>query len=340
MTLDEKIKNGIMLSQENFSIIQLWPFMEYLILTHLLHGYSVQKINKYDGCLINKKVYVDNLSLEERKRMVNKAKIKELTPYVTKLVNYFDENLLKDMYRNLSTVKFKKKRSMLLMGIAGSFDSKNNSLSYSLNSSIGHELLHLSSAYYNPKTKEHHVGFVQHKGMVSIGRGLNEGYTELLASRIFNKNGEVEAYFKEARAARLFEFFFDDPRDMEKYYFRHNLSGFILYMQKFIPRKTLINILLDLDFINRASYLSPIVMTYKNIKVSMELYKGFLKTNPSVKQRLAFERVLKENKLVELVLDKQKVKLQRNVTPFDNRRIDKSSVRPVAYVGSPIRRAA
>ena len=321
MNLEEKVKNMLTLSHDNFSVIQLWPILEYIIVTHLMHGLSLQKINKYDGCLINNKVYVDSLSLEERKSRVNKAKIRELTPYVKKMVNNFDENLLKDMYRNLSNVRFKKRRLLLIAGIGGMFDAKNNSITYSLNSSVGHELLHLSSSCYYPKTKERHVGFKQQRGMASIGRGLNEGYTELLASRIFNKNGNVESYYKEVRIAKLFEFFFDDPRDMQKYYFRHNLPGFILYMQKYIPRKELINILLNLDYVNALSLASPVITAYKNVKISMELYKYFLKTNPSREKRLAFEKVLRENKLVELTLENQKYKLQRNVTPFDNRRV-------------------
>lgn len=312
----DRINNFLMEAHENFSIVAAWPFLEYLLLMHLFNGYSLQKINKYDGCLINKRVYVDKMPLEERKRRANRAKIDALLPYVNKLTEYFDETMLKDMYRNLSTVKFKRRRLLLIMGVGGVFSAKKNSIVYSLKNSIGHELLHLSSAFYNPKTKERHVGFEQSKGMVCIGRGLTEGYTELLSSRIFNKDGSPDAYYKEVRIAKLFEFFFDNPKDMEKYYFKHNLPGFILYMQKYIPRKKLINILLNLDYINRLSYASPIIMTIKNINISMELYKGFLKTNPSVKKRLAFERVLRENKLVELALNKQKVKLQRNVTPF------------------------
>lgn len=319
MANTERAKDFLRETHENFGIINAWPFLEYLILMHLFNGYSLQKINKYDGCLINKKVYADKMSLEERKKRINKAKIRGLTPYIEKLVNYFDENLLQDMYRNLSTVKFKKRRLLLLMGIGGTFGSKDNSLTYSLKSSIGHELLHLSSAFYNPKTKESHVGFKQSKGMVYIGRGLNEGYTELLASRIFNNDSSPDTYFKEVRIAKLFEFFFENPKDMEKYYFKHNLPGFILYMEKYIPRKKIIKILLNLDYINRFSYISPIFMSIKNINISMELYKCFLKTNPSVKKRLAFERVLRENKLVELALDKQKLKLQRDITPFNNK---------------------
>ena len=39
--------------------------------------------------------------------------------------------------------------SLLLLGIKGKYDSKNNILSYSLISSLEHELIHLASSYYD-----------------------------------------------------------------------------------------------------------------------------------------------------------------------------------------------
>ncbi|MDE5630646.1 MAG: hypothetical protein K2I70_03505 [Bacilli bacterium] len=321
MVLTEKMKDMLMLVQDKFTIVSFFPLFEYILLKHWTYHYNLEKVNKYDGCLINKRVLLDKVSLETRKRAASRAKIRELAPYVEKLVNHVDENLLKDMYRNLSTVNFKRRRLPILIGIAGMYDSEDNKLSYVFKSAIGHELLHLASNCYHPKSKENQTGFRQGKGTISIGRGLNEGYTELLASRIFNKNGEVDSYYKEVRIAKLFEFFFDDPKDMEKYYFRHNLPGFILYMQKFIPISKIRSILFDLDYINSLSNFSPLITPIKNVKISMELYKYFLKTNPSVKKRLAFEKVLRENKIVELALDQEKYKLQRNIIPFDNSRV-------------------
>ncbi len=320
MTNKEKIAEFIVSTEKSFTLVNLWPFLEYILLVNIFHQYSLQKLNKYDGSIISKKVFYDYMPLEERKKRMNKAKIEALLPYVERLTDNVDENLLKDMYRNLSTTKFKKKRMLLLLGLAGTFDARKKSLSYSLNSSIGHELLHLASACYLGKNKVAQVGFRQGKGMVTIGGGLNEGYTELLSSRIYTDN-KVKCYHKEVRIAKLFEFFFDDPKDMQKYYFRHNLPGFINYMQQYIPRKKLINILTKLDYINEISTLLPGMAPFKNIQLSLDLYRYFLKTNPSVKKRLAFERILKENKLVELALNHEKMSLHRNVTPFTNNKI-------------------
>ena len=286
---------------------------------------SLERISKYDGCLINKSVFYDFTSLEERKRNIDRKKIKELLPYVEKLTNYVDESLLKDMYRNLSTVKLKKIRSIFTFDVVGSYEAKDTTIEYLNKKAIGHELLHMASSYYSKEKKEWHVGFRQTNNKASIGRGLNEGYTELLASRIYNKSGKAESYKNEVRIAKLFEFFFDDSKDMEKYYFRHNLPGFILYMQRFIPRKELISMIIRLDEINRIYSRGIVTFTFKTVELSMDLYKYFLKTNPSREKRLAFEKVLRENKLVELALNREKFKLQNEPTPFNNRVIQMPS---------------
>ena len=325
MTPAEYLVIILMALKKNVLLVYLAPWIGYIIGNRAginkANKLSLERINKYDGCLINKSVFYDFTSLEERKRNVDKKKIKELLPYVEKLVNHVDENLLKDMYRNLNEIKLKEKRSIFTLDVEGSYDSKRKIIEYSRKRAVGHELLHMASSYYSKKKNESHTGFKQSNDKVSIGRGLNEGYTELLASRIYNKDGKVESYPNEVRIAKLFELFFDDPKDMEKYYFRHNLPGFILYMQNFIPRKELIRMIITLDEINRIYSRGIVTFTFKTINLSMDLYRYFLKTNPSIKKRLAFERVLRENKLVGFALDNQKVKLQKNVTPFDNSRV-------------------
>lgn len=313
----------LMFMKKYFLAIYVAPFLGALIGNRAgvnkANKLSLERINKYDGCLINKGVFYDFVSLEERKKRVDRRKVKELLPYVEKLIDHVDEELLKDMYRNLSEVKLVKKRTMFFSGIAGSYNTDSKIIEFSERDSIGHEILHMASSYHYKKKNEAHAGFKQSNSKTFIGRGLNEGYTELLASRIYNKDGKVETYKNEVRIAKLFELFFNDPKDMEKYYFRHNLPGFIKYMQQFIPRKELMSMIITLDEINRIYSRGIITFTLKTARLSMDLYRYFLKTNPSVKKRMAFEKVLKENKLVELALNREKASLQRNVIPFNSR---------------------
>ncbi len=317
---------ALMAIKNNFLLVYLPAWMAIIIGNRAginkANKLSLERISKYDGCLINKSVFYDFTPLKQRKRNVDRRKIKELLPYVEKLVNHADESLLTDMYRNLSTVKLKKMKSIFTFGVVGSYDPTDNIIEFFNKKAIGHELLHMASGYYSKEKKEWHVGFKQANNKASIGRGLNEGYTELLASRIYNKSGKAESYENEVRIAKLFELFFDDPKDMEKYYFRHNLPGFILYMQKFIPRKELINMIICLDEIDRIYSRGIVTFTFKTIDLSMKLYKYFLKTNPSRAKIRAFERILRENKFVEWALDKEKFKLQKESTPFNNRVVE------------------
>lgn len=319
----EFLATFLMLIRKYILIIYVGPFLGTLIGNRTginkANKLSLERINKYDGCLINKGVFYDFASLEERKKSVDKRKVKELLPYVEKLSNHVDEELLKDMYRNLSETKLKRKKKMLFSDLSGFYNPEKKIIEVNDKNSIGHEVLHMASSYYYKKKKESHCGFEQANDKAFIGRGLNEGYTELLASRIYNKDGKVETYKNEARIAKLFELFFDNPKDMEKYYFRHNLPGFIIYMQQFIPRKELIGMIITLDEINRLYSRGIITFTFKTAKLSMDLYKYFLRTNPSMKKRMAFEKILKESKLAELALNREKVSLQRNVIPFNSR---------------------
>lgn len=267
--------------------------------------------SKYSGCLINNKIFYDEATLEERKKNVEKTKIRVLLPYVQKLAKSVDESLLVDMYRNLSTAKASFSPLLAIGSAEGSYNPKTNEIEYFFKSSIGHELLHLSSSYYDKKNKEIHSGFSQSRDYATIGCGLNEGYTELLASRMFNKNNKVETYKRNVRVARLLELFFVDPEDMQKYYFRHNLPGYVKYMEEFIPRKKFIKMLFDLDIMHRFTFTIPFVPTYKSISVELELYKYFLKTNPSKEKRKAFESIIKETKIGKMALDRTKMKLYK-----------------------------
>ena len=62
---------------------------------------------------------------------------------------------------------------------------------------------------------------------LSFQRGLNEGYTELLANRIFNNEHYYNdsAYTLNVYLLRIFELLYDNQKDMEKDYFLANYQG-------------------------------------------------------------------------------------------------------------------
>ena len=279
-------------------------------------------INHCQNKIINDIPFIDPQTVEERKRELSREKLKQLEWYVRKLERYTSEENLKTVYRNLKTLKVRRGILPLIVGLIGSYDSETNRIKYQLKSAIGHEFLHMASGYYDPKSKEYHGGFYQRHGSIemSIGNGLDEGYTELLASRIYNKNNKVKAYSKEVKIARLFELFFDNPKEMENYYFNHNLPGFIHYMEQYVPREEIIKLLQEMDENILLGVLSPISI-YKHVKIQMKLYEWFRLKNPNPQKLEEFEQILKENKITSYVFKKQKIKLQRTFqkgTPIFN----------------------
>ena len=200
---------------------------------------------------------------------------------------------------------------MILMCMAGMYDIQKNTIRYTLKSTIGHEFLHMASSYYDAATKTEYCGFFQTKGFDTIGEGLNEGYTELLASRIYEKNHKVGAYKKEVGVTRLLELFFDNPKEMEDYYFNHNLPGLIHHMEQYAPREEIIKLIHEIDEMhNLSNILSPISI-YQQVKIQMKLYEWFRLKNKNSQKLESFESFLKENKITLLVFKKQKIKLQK-----------------------------
>ena len=152
---------------------------------------NLEKLSKYDGCVVKDLLLPDSSDIEKLKKSIDSEILKQFLSYLDKLKDYTSEENLITVYKNLNTAKIKKNRLIFLFGAAGIYDCKENIIGYSNFSSIGHEFLHLSSAYYNAVDDLVIVGLMQGNQNLSIGRGLNEEYTELLASRIYNKECKV-----------------------------------------------------------------------------------------------------------------------------------------------------
>ena len=185
---------------------------------------------------------------------------------------------------------------------------------------LGHEFLHLASSYYDSKNDEVYTGFEQSNNEFTIGTGLNEGYTELLASRIFNINNRIQSYKQLVQISSLLELFFNDPKDMEKLYFNCNLYGFVKHMNKYANNNSIIKLLLEMDNIYTHLTLNPAnpYILYKTIKIQYKLYKWFI-TNTNDKEKIKkFESIISENKIIALLLNRCKMKLHKN-SPYERK---------------------
>ena len=228
-----------------------------------------------------------------------------MLPYLEELEKNTSQDNLYRVYENLKDIKVKRNMLILLSASAGTYDSSSNTIEYVLKSSLGHEFLHLASSYYNEKSGLDLSGFEQYSYVdkVLIGTGLNEGYTELLATRLYNHD-KVSTHKNEVKIARLFEFFFDDKKEMEKYYFNHDLPGFINYMIQFEEKGKIIKLLLDIDTLYRL--IEP-MKTYYSVKIQLQLYKIFrskCKDSPKLEE---FKELVYKNKLVEMLLKEDNI---------------------------------
>lgn len=272
----------------------------------------LKRISEYDGCIISSGPNIENINYK-----IDIEKNKIILPLLEKLFDYTKESNLKTIYKNLQTSNIIRKPLLLFGSSSGYYDTELNKIEYYSYSSLKHEFLHMASTYYDNNTDTAYTGFKQYKNGISIGIGLNEGYTELLTARIYNK-GKIEAYPKEVKIAKLFELFFDNPKDMEDYYFNYNLPSFIHYMEKYAKKEDIIKLMLDIDsitYIERSTFINPLP-SYNYIKTQIILYNWFISKNNDKRKIEQFENLICKNKIIDIILKKEKLSLCKS-NPYD-----------------------
>lgn len=291
------------------TLVQMGIFITSVNLTSFLIGnYSLKSINRQMDSIIRELPPIDGESIEKRKREISKKQIKILLPYLKKLEKFTSEDNLKTAYRNLKTIEVVRNPKMILK-CQGCYSSTSNKIQYVTKKTLCHEFLHMASAYYSKKTKELFGGFLLWRNKLTIGIGLNEGYTELLASRL-EKRKPILLYRKLAKIAELLEYFFDDPKEMEDYYFNHNLAGLIKHLEQFATRKEIIKFILETDRIVPNTQLFSIFSEYSYIKLELMLYEWLKRKEKNPKKVQEFKRKITSDKIVSIFLNK-KIKSQR-----------------------------
>ena len=279
------------------------------VLNLFIHGFKLTKKSK-TGRIISGKIPTEHYV--PPKETITKEAYRTLEPYIRKLKMHVKEENLTNLYRNLKTLKLKNESFVEALSYNGLYFTKQNEIKIAKQSAIGHELLHAASSYYDRNTGISYTGFRQTKNNQSIGTGINEGYTELLATRIFNKNKQITAYHKEAKLARLLEFFFDDPKEMEKYYFNHDLPGLIHHLERYANRQEIINFIEEADTIN--SYTGSIynvIPAYKSVKAQVTLYNWYAKSCTDKQKLQQFRNIVCQDKMAELLLSNKPMTINR-----------------------------
>ena len=272
----------------------LWHYFMLYMLVNGTATYLMEKRTEKKVMDIFNGIKVGKALINQTKRVIPK----ELKMYIFKLEKEIGKNNLNNLYNNLKNLKIEQDRLMLLTGLLGYYQGKENKLKYSLSSVIGHEILHLASSYYNKEDNIHQTGFVLYHKKIVYGKALNEGYTDLLARRLFNT--KTSFYQGEVRVVRFLELLFN-KEEVATYYFNNDLVSFINKLSHYIGKEEALKLILEFDrgFQLKKQNNPLYKIIYTNIEVKLcNLYK---KHNQSFLKQIDFLKLLDEAALTKTI---------------------------------------
>ena len=173
------------------------------------------------------------------------------------MYKHFKSENLDILNNNLKTLKVKIKyiapEILLLKFAGGKYYIKKNKIKlikYFVKDVKNHEFLHLSTSSYNKKLKLGFCGLQQidYLKKETIGYGLNEGYTELLTDRYFNKRVIRMTYSYEICkffTSKLEQIIEKDR--MESLYMNADLGGLCQYLLNFDDASNIVTFVALLD---------------------------------------------------------------------------------------------
>lgn len=264
---------------------------------------STQIMNRYNSIPINQPVDYTNKEI--------------VRPFMEK----FERTLGNDVRlarQNFSTLKVEKSKEIYKTGATGTYNGTENIIKYVKNNAsiLGHEMLHMASYMYDSTTNTHFHGFMQQQDDKIICTGLNEGYTELMNSRLFN-NGKVTAYPRLVRIVKLLEEFFPDPQILSHYYFTCNLPAFIQNLSRYCTNEELKEILSGLDRLYEYEYIHGSIKGVQiETQLASKLYTIYARNFVSEPDKVeSFQQKAGENKLTAMVIAGKKMRVTRQ-NPF------------------------
>lgn len=229
-------------------------YVNYNITNKLMQNYSLRKdfnIKKNQKIILPPEITKKVEDID--KEYLNKQALKDEVINFIETIKRNDSNIdLTLLYNNLSTIKISlsdlKFRNMLSNSkAAGYYDYLFNSIKIDKNylSSINHELFHVASTI--KKDKIYFSGFSLIYPNSKFGFGINEGYTQLLTNRYFQK---TLSYQYETMIAEAVEILIEENK-MKSLYFSANLKGLIDELSKYAPYDEILNFINKIDFISK-----------------------------------------------------------------------------------------
>lgn len=210
-----------------------------------------------------------------------------INKFIKMLHQNLPEELLLFFYRNIASLdiqigdeKYNPETDMTTIGSYWAFKNRMVVSDDKDETTIFHELFHMASSYYDFKTLTKYSGFCQN----TTGKGINEGYTQLLANRYTEKFSDC--YLYETRIAGIVEEIVGKDK-MQENYFTINLKGLIEELTKYVSEEKVMRFIRALDFYQKYEFQTSLL--------------------PGKRQKLDSNQQFVETFLLEASLNKLKV---------------------------------
>ena len=171
---------------------------------------------------------------------------------------------------------------------AGSYIPQNKEVEIYLdnnNATLYHELLHVASSDFSYSASGFHICLECGE---SLGEGLNEGYTELLNKRFFDKKSK--SYIRLQKLAELIELFYENKEDMVTDYFNADIFGLVGELLKSMTLEEAIDIIVDID-----DFLNSNLNTIDYLKLKQKILKLYEKSPVIINQN---QKPMQKSKLL------------------------------------------
>ena len=220
---------------------------------------------------------------------INESEFKNIIEYFANLlIKVFPSYNLTNLYNNINSLIV---NDVSLTNKGGRYNSKDNTIDVDNKYSIYHELFHMASSTFVDNIN--YSGFHQSSNYykMDIGRGLNEGYTEILTHRYFGDKiqGKYGAYLNEIKIAHNLEKIIEQEK-MEMIYLNSDLNALIDELKKYSSEEEILNFITMVDFFSQYMGRKVQLLFKENmIKYSYKSIVEFLIKTYSIKLRKMYE---------------------------------------------------
>jgi hypothetical protein len=168
-----------------------------------------------------------------------------INKYLDILLKSNNEKENKFILKNLESLRIKNRNSS-----NNTFYMPNKNIIYlgkDKKDSLPHELLHVASTYVTKDVT--YTGFCQITKNEEIGRGINEGFTELFSKDIFKEKNKFSAYslFEVDVAKEIIKLLNYD--EIKSLYFNADLISLLRLLKKYDSSENIVKFVKDVDYI-------------------------------------------------------------------------------------------